>query len=305
MAFIQFGYIIKNRRESLRLTQEELADGICSVPTLSRLENGERMPTKNHFEMLLQRLGYSDANLNFYVDEREFYIHELKFRIRQAYISKQIDQAKELLKEFEELLQNPSQVDEQFLILHKIFLSKGEYSNAEKIELLEKAMRLTCPEYDGSKLPKVLTFEEITLLNNLAICYDIDGSRAHAIDILMNLRDYYNRHIVNPEEALRTQPMILYNLSKMLGQEYRLDECVEICDQGIKIARTTGRCSLLGKTLYNKAWALLKRNQKGDRMLSFDALNQAYHFAVIMGNTQEANYCRKFQEENFPDSELL
>ena len=61
---LQFGLIIKRRREELGYTQEELADGICSVPTLSRIENGERMPTKEHFEMLLQRLGYSDTTLN-------------------------------------------------------------------------------------------------------------------------------------------------------------------------------------------------------------------------------------------------
>ena len=57
MAVFQLGPIIRNRRTELGLSQEDLADGICSVPTLSRIENGERMPTKNHFEMLMQRLG--------------------------------------------------------------------------------------------------------------------------------------------------------------------------------------------------------------------------------------------------------
>ena len=59
MPIFQFGFMIKHRREELGYTQEDLADGICSVPTLSRIENGERMPTREHFEMLIQRLGYS------------------------------------------------------------------------------------------------------------------------------------------------------------------------------------------------------------------------------------------------------
>lgn len=46
MAVFQLGPIIRNRRNVLGLSQEDLADGICSVPTLSRIENGERMPTK-------------------------------------------------------------------------------------------------------------------------------------------------------------------------------------------------------------------------------------------------------------------
>lgn len=69
MPIYQFGAIIRCRREELGYTQEDLADGICSVPTLSRIENGERMPTREHFEMLLQRLGYSNTMLNAYVDE--------------------------------------------------------------------------------------------------------------------------------------------------------------------------------------------------------------------------------------------
>lgn len=66
MAVFQLGAVIKNRREELGITQEDLADGICSVPTLSRIENGERMPTKDHFEMLMQRLGYSAMSLDFF-----------------------------------------------------------------------------------------------------------------------------------------------------------------------------------------------------------------------------------------------
>lgn len=56
MPIFQFGFMIKHRREELGYTQEDLADGICSVPTLSRIENGERMPTREHFEMLSRGL---------------------------------------------------------------------------------------------------------------------------------------------------------------------------------------------------------------------------------------------------------
>lgn len=72
MAVFQLGTVIKNRREELGITQEDLADGICSVPTLSRIENGERMPTKDHFEMFMQRLGYSAMSLDFLRTNRTF-----------------------------------------------------------------------------------------------------------------------------------------------------------------------------------------------------------------------------------------
>lgn len=86
MAISKIGMIIRRRRTELGLSQEDLADGICAVTTLSRIENGERMPTQNHLEMLLQRVGYSDMMLENYVDEEDFLAHDLRFRIRQAYI---------------------------------------------------------------------------------------------------------------------------------------------------------------------------------------------------------------------------
>lgn len=73
MPIYKFGYIIRQRREELGYTQEDLAEGICSVPTLSRIENGERLPTKDHFEMLLQRLGFSESILYNYVDEHTLF----------------------------------------------------------------------------------------------------------------------------------------------------------------------------------------------------------------------------------------
>lgn len=51
------GQVIKRTRESLGMTQEELSDGICSVETLSRIENGKRAPNRANFEALMERMG--------------------------------------------------------------------------------------------------------------------------------------------------------------------------------------------------------------------------------------------------------
>ena len=115
MPIFQFGILIKRKREELGYTQEDLADGICSVPTLSRIENGERMPTKEHFEMLVQRLGYSDAMLDTYVDEKQFHLHDLKFKIRQAIILNDNKTANTLLIQYIEEVPNPTQIEQHSL----------------------------------------------------------------------------------------------------------------------------------------------------------------------------------------------
>lgn len=302
MAVFQLGPIIKNRRIELGLSQEDLADGICSVPTLSRIENGERMPTKNHFEMLMQRLGYSAISLDCYTDKQDFKIHELKFQIRQAYVIKDFRIAERLLNEYKEIMEDDSNIDLQFFQLYHTLLNLDQYSAGEEQPLFESALRLTCPSYGANHIPHVLSYEEIILLNNIAICYGKVEKHHEAISILRTLKTYYDTHIINSEEALRTQPMILYNLSKALGMAGYFDECLEVCEESIHLAKRTSRCGCLGEVLYNCAWILVRRNQEGDYIVAANYAEQARNFFRIMGNTAYANAVEDFIRMNNLDS---
>lgn len=294
MSVFKFGPLIRQRREELGYTQEDVADGICAVTTLSRIENGERVPTQNHLELLLQRIGYSDMMLASYSDANDFRAHELKFQIRQANIEGNQDKAKALLTEFEQLLRKPTQMDKQFVLLQKVLLYQEQYSNGEQLQKLEEAMRLTHPNYRRDRIPCLLSYEEIILLNNIAARCAAGGHRKEGIDILYGVVHYYDTHIVNIEEALRTEPMTLYNLSKFLGLENRFDECIDICDKGIQLAQKTGRSSCFGQTLYNKAWALVKRNHQGDMSEAKELAQRALNVAIAFENAHFAEHCQRF-----------
>lgn len=298
MAVFQLGPIIRNRRIELGLSQEDLADGICSVPTLSRIENGERMPTKNHFEMLMQRLGYSAMSLDFFTDKQDFLIHELKFKIRQAYVAKDLLLTNRLLGEYEKLISSESNIDQQFRMLYHTLLNLEQYSKEEELALFESALRLTCPAYGSGRIPHVLSYEEIILLNNIAICFVALKTHHQAIAILRTLKTYYDTHVINLEEALRTQPMVLYNLSKALGMVGYYDECLEICDECIHLAKKTSHCTYLGEVLYNRAWALVRRNQNGDRIAAAHFAAQSRNFFEVMGNVSAMKFVEEFIDKN-------
>lgn len=305
MPIYKFGYIVKQRREHLGYTQEDLADGICSVPTLSRIENGERLPTKDHFEMLLQRLGYSEAILYTYVDSHTLFLHEQKFKIRQAIILEHFEDAQELLEEYKEKIDLKSPLDRQFVLLYDILASPSSYTVEERLEFLEEAILLTCPKYKDNGVPKILSYEEIIILNNIAGCYQARQKFQKAIYILSIIKKHYENGIFNSEEILRTQPMILYNLSKCLGLAGKYDECIEICDLGIRIARETGRCNFLERMFYNRAWSLAKRNRSGDMEQSKESAKLALHMANAMGKLNSAEHYKQFIERTFPKQESL
>ncbi|MGN0517368.1 MAG: helix-turn-helix domain-containing protein [Acutalibacteraceae bacterium] len=298
MAVLQFGYIIQKRREELGLSQEDLADGICSVPTLSRLENGTRMPTQDNFEMLLQRLGLSDIITNNYVDKKTLHLHELKFNIRQAYIDKELEVGKNLLEDFKNSLEKPTAIDKQFILLYDLLLSEEKYSNDETLELLEKAIKYTYPKYNTKKVFYVLSYEEIIILNNIAVCHAIDNKIKKAIDIWYNIKEYYDEHIINTEEALRTQLMVLVNLSEALQIAGRYDECIEICDIAINITKSTARCRWLSRTLRMKAISFLKKDKDKYYDEILQLIKKSYYMAYVLEDEEELQETKEFIQDN-------
>lgn len=299
MPIYKFGYIIRQRREDLGYTQEELAEGICSVPTLSRIENGERLPTKDHFEILLQRLGYSESVFYTYVDANTWFLHEQKFKVRQAIILEHFGEAQELLDEYKRKMDHKSPLSQQFVLLYDTLASPTSYTVEERLTRFEAAILLTCTKYREKEVPKILSYEEIIILNNIAGCYQTMGKFQKAINILSLIKKHYENGILNPEEILRTQPMILYNLSKCLGLAGKYTECIEICNLGIRIARETGRCNFLERMLYNRAWSLSKRNYPGDTEQSKESVKLAFYMANAMGKLNSVEHYKQFIEKTF------
>lgn len=301
MSYLQIGYIIKTRREELGYSQEDLADGICAVATLSRIENGDRMPTKNHYEMLMQRLGYSAISLDYFTDKQDFLIHELKFKIRHAYIENDFELCRKLLGEFCALSGERSPIDTQFASLYDTLLIDASLTPKENMERLEEALRLTCPKYGENFAPKVLSYEEIIILNNIANCCEAMGQRSKAIDLLYLIKHYHDQQVVSAEEALRTQSLILFNLSMYLGRQGRYDECIVICDEAISLARRTYRFAYYEKILYNRAWAMLRRNHAGDRETARVSLKQAYCFACSVDNQSVMKKISTYYQQSFSE----
>lgn len=303
MAVYNIGNLIRHRREELGITQENLAEGICSVPTLSRIENGVHPPTRSHARALLQRLGYSEAEPFITTGETEFRIAELQYECRFCYIRKNFEGAKDALHRLSAMEDAFSSTDRQFYEIMVMLLHKGEFSDEEALERCENILRMTHPSYSRSVLPKCLTYEEISVMNIIAGHLEKLGQREDAIKIWYHLKAFYERGIVDTLEALRTQPMIMYNLSKVLGLSGRYDECIEVCDEGIRIAKATGRCLSLPQTMYNRAWSLVKRGRPEDREEARAQLHEAYLFSKVMGNRPSLlQSITNFLAENFNEA---
>ena len=107
---LKYGEIIKNRRIELGITQDELAGGICSVLTLSRIERGTQTPQDYTLVQIMQRLGLSGSEIILAANEKQLIFSRLKFDIRQAYIQDDYKEAERILRK----------IKSRFLSLHRL-----------------------------------------------------------------------------------------------------------------------------------------------------------------------------------------
>lgn len=301
MAVYNIGEFIKEKRERMGITQDELCEGICSLPTMSRIESGTRMPKRETIIQIFQRLGIPAEMYPNYTTKSDLEVLYLVYQIRQSYNINDMATAKVLFSKLNGEYNNLPVPDKQFCRLFETVLkmNSGELNYAQALPELEDIMKMSCPNYSLDRLPRLMTFEEINVLNNIAICYAKMNKIDIAIEIYYSIIGTYKLRASNIEDSLRTSPAIYYNLSKYLGLSGRYDECIRICEDGIRHIELSGKYRNYPSIMYNLAWVLVRRNSKGDMERAETILKKAYYTSIISWSKSLTEKVRYLYKEYF------
>lgn len=288
MSVCNIGEYIKEKRQRMGLTQKQLCSGICALPTMSRIESGERLPNREIALQLFQRLGISSEIYFNYTTKTDLEVLDLINQARQSYIVRDTETVKELFLQLKGRYENIAVVEKQFCRLLETVLKidSNELSYENALLVFEDILRMTCPDYRLDNLPRLMSFEEITALNNIAICYAHMDRRDISINIYYAMKAYYENYGSGSVEARITLPTMYFNFSNQLGLSGRYDECVRICEDSIKFMLFTGRLRDLAGTMYNLAWVLVRRQASGDLERAKPIAKQAYCLSITIKTTK-------------------
>ena len=143
----KLGTYIKKHREELRISQEELCEGFCSVSSLSRIENNQQDPSRNLTKNLLERLGLPKDRFLALWDQKGISVGALVREIRSDMIRYERtlannrqnvqDSIREKLTELEKLVDSDNRSAQQFLLAQQAVIGKleGPYSPSEKLSM--------------------------------------------------------------------------------------------------------------------------------------------------------------------------
>lgn len=258
MKEFKFGTYIKKRRKELGISQEDLCEGLCSVSTLSRLENNQQTPSRSLARQLLERLGLPKNRFIALWDQQSISAEALVREIRNDIVhycrlreEERIDvynEIQEKLIELEEIVDLDDRSAQQFILANRAFLGgfAGLYTVHEKLSIQLKAIRLTCPKFDPDNFRTGhYSMDEIRLINQIAQTLSELGERKKAIDIYYQL--IWNIEKNNKELAGYASQFCLvsHNYAIILTLEKRYADAIDIAEKGRKFCLLYGKYQFL------------------------------------------------------------
>lgn len=288
------GKIIKEFRERKNISQEELAFDLCATSTLSRIESGKQSPNKKLAEALLSKLGISVSASNFQMSQIELKRWDLEQIIMEKIRCQNFD-FKVQLEEYENLCEMDVLEKQQFLFFEAIFEWHHEYDKNLVLKKLESALKLTILNYKDGSLPenRLLTKNELIILNNIALLKHQNNLKDDAIFILEFLKRYYENNGVDENE--KQLSVIIFNLSNWKGEKGLNQETLKLAEEGIRFSTKHGRLTYFPYHIFNKGWALGKL---GDLDSARKNISLAFDILTTMGQKDEvAEYIPQVNKE--------
>lgn len=302
MAQYPLGIIIRQRRDMLGLSQQQLCQGICDRSTLSRIERGDQVPAYSTLRALLQRLELQEKDLPFLLGQPDFQTAQLQKEIVALNTRKQWLAAQQKIRQLEDLPTAASPLIRQFILRAKALAGYEQdgkaapYPYEEQRQMLLEALQISCPGIDPEH-PQghLLGEEEGKILNQIAITYSESGKRRRAIEIYRQLMDYLQTHQVGTDTGAVLLPLVAYNYSRLLGRERRYEECIEVAEIGRQCCVMYGRCKMLGGLLLNIAYSL---HELGDDEKAKELLIESYYAYKVMEDFRSCEVVQKYAEES-------
>lgn len=150
MSILNAGSIIKNARTSAKLTQQQLADGICKITTLSQIENGSLNASTAVFEALMSRLGISYTTYPCFCSRTDF---DCFYTLKRARFYLESWQLKEAVQELDFVeahhwADNKFHYAEWVLLYAKMQFLSGTCDHQQNYDFLIHGLSITNPNLD-------------------------------------------------------------------------------------------------------------------------------------------------------------
>ncbi|MBW3110312.1 helix-turn-helix transcriptional regulator [Bacillus sp. MCCB 382] len=288
MDFKAVGNKIKELRKTSGLSQEDLAEGICTQAQISKIEKGDVYPYASTLYQISQKLG---VDVNYFFDigttPRLDYFQEV---FQQLQILRRSGRYEEMMDIVRAELDNPlfSQNNKnlQLLLWHKgIYLYEVKKDLSKSVETLKEAIHLT------HKKGKILLERELEIYVALGAIYFKEDIHK-ALEVFEEVKDHLQLLPHLNDYTIKTRHY--YHITRVLTRLNRLEESNEYCEEGIKWCLQKDSVFLLGELHYQMGYNMELMNKPEDAVnfmkkaiIVFDLQQDTRHIQFIKNRIKE------------------
>lgn len=292
---IAIGDLIRQHREALGLSQEQLCEGICSPVTLSRIETGGQIPSERRLRALMDRLGIVDTRQWVTQPAYEQRVEELQAETsaRVARFSMAAEEEKpalraealKILEELERFAEPEDFMTRQQIMSERLRLGNGErpYTTKEIVAGALEALRITHPTFTLEKISEFrYTSMEINLLNQIEAAYARADDWKNALFLSKRLFLYIKENTPEIVRYAGQKAQLAANYARELNRAGEYEKAIEIAEEGRRVSVKYKRCEalpLILAVLANSHANLLHRE------VSIKFYRKAYYLYEEFGDT--------------------
>lgn len=242
--------VIKSRRKMFGISREKLAEGVCSVKTLMRIENKQVKAQQSIISALLKKLNLSSnyRRCEVYANNIESLITYFKYL--SASNDADIDMASLLTKELKSNLDCRNIWNQQSLIrlINLQKLRHREIDSYRYVQNVKRGLLLTIPDNIDIKPDSYLTNTELMIIFNLWY----RGEQTQFLDFLKEKCEFYRNDSV--KNHINIYSMIMNAIASQAGDDGKYDYSNEVSKELIVLALKKNRIHLVHKNIVNIAW---------------------------------------------------
>ena len=296
------GKTIRARRETLGMSQEELADGICDPVTISRIECGRVAPKRKNFVALMQKVGLTGCGYDTQLPIRSLPVLRVATKIKLLLNQEKSKEAEPVIEQLDTMLENPNKHEKQFLLNAKA-TAQGNMkliSWEQRRDMQAEALHLTTPTLPLDKLEKWFFSEgEMGCMLSLAHAEDRLGNREPYIKLLYAIKEQYELNFLGVQHYARHYEGVCRELGDILGNNEEYEEGIRIEINGIRCALKANSEPILSTMLYDCGWNMehLWRFGIYSREESLQYMETSYNLKRLFGAINESEFIRSHIEK--------
>lgn len=247
------GVVLSHYRKKYQLSQTQICEGICGIPTYCRIEKGYREVDSLVSQSLVERLGKQVLEFELLLNKEDYERMVLRNRIKDKLREKDLKAAENLLEKYQRIMPKEEVLHKQFFLCGKAqILLAGKVDKNKAIEMLREALNLTKPGHENGTEEQLYSGTELKIAYLLAVDEKDEARAEKQMRRLLHFIEKYNDKARQERFGLP----IVKELIQLKKRQQEEETLIEYLDEAIAIVSESNKVAALAGLHFDKAEAM-------------------------------------------------